>query len=135
MIELTVLQGCATIRLTRGLNTLVDSRDYPELAECKWYAHPSHRDACYDRRSSHKTKSRPRMHRVILTAFAGPCPPRMECRHFNGDPLDNRSENLPWGTRSENVMDLVRHGTHGGVDAGNAPREFRAPEGRSGARS
>lgn len=36
----------------------------------------------------------------------------MECRHINGDSLDNRSANLAWGTHSENVPDAVKHGTH-----------------------
>lgn len=44
-------------------------------------------------------------HRLVLEAFRGPCPEGMECRHLNGDPLDNRLDNLAWGTREENEMD------------------------------
>ena len=35
----------------------------------------------------------------------------MECRHLNGNRQDNRLVNLCWGTRHENIMDAVKHGT------------------------
>lgn len=54
------------------------------------------------------------VHRLILEAFVGPCPDGMECRHANGNPADNRLENLRWGTRSENQRDAVKHGTAAG---------------------
>jgi hypothetical protein len=52
------------------------------------------------------------VHRVVLLAFRGPPPPGMECRHFpDRNPANNRPENLQWGTRAENVADMVVHGT------------------------
>lgn len=51
------------------------------------------------------------IHRLVLEAFVGPCPPGMLCRHLNGNPADNRLENLRWGTPSENSYDKGRHGT------------------------
>jgi hypothetical protein len=52
------------------------------------------------------------IHRLILMAFIGPCPEGHEARHLNGNPLDNRLENLAWGTRSSNQGDDKRlHGT------------------------
>ncbi len=51
-------------------------------------------------------------HRAVLLAFVGPCPEGMEACHNNGDPLDNRVENLRWDTRSNNTLDKVAHGTH-----------------------
>lgn len=53
-----------------------------------------------------------RVHRLVLEAFGGPCPEGMECRHLNGNPQDNRPENLAWGTRRENQHDRWTHGTH-----------------------
>jgi hypothetical protein len=43
------------------------------------------------------------VHALVLLAFVGPPPEKHECRHLNGNPSDNRLENLRWGTRSENI--------------------------------
>lgn len=51
------------------------------------------------------------VHELVLTAFVGPRPQGMLCRHLNGIPSDNRLENLMWGTPQENADDAVRHGT------------------------
>ena len=51
------------------------------------------------------------VHRLVLEAFVGPCPEGMECRHLNGDPSDNRVENLAWGTHQDNMDDRSKHGT------------------------
>jgi len=51
------------------------------------------------------------LHRLVLEAFVGPCPPNMECCHNNGIPTDNRLENLRWDTYRKNQLDRVRHGT------------------------
>src|SRR5690606_18070912 len=52
------------------------------------------------------------IHRLVAMTFLGECPDGMEVRHRNGDPTDNRPENLTYGTRSENMYDKVRHGRH-----------------------
>jgi hypothetical protein len=57
---------------------------------------------CFDRR----------VHRLVLETYVGPCPKGMEACHNNGDRRDNRLENLRWGTRSANIYDAVKHGTH-----------------------
>jgi hypothetical protein len=51
------------------------------------------------------------VHRLVLEAFVGPCPAGMVCRHLDGNPANNRPENLCWGTVAENVADQFRHGT------------------------
>lgn len=33
------------------------------------------------------------------------------CRHLDGNPANNRPENLRWGTAQENSDDMIRHGT------------------------
>lgn len=52
------------------------------------------------------------IHRLVLEAFRGPCPPGMEGCHNNGDTFDNRLENLRWDTRKNNHADKKKHGTH-----------------------
>jgi hypothetical protein len=54
-----------------------------------------------------------KVHVLICQAFYGRRPtPLHEVRHLNGNPSDNRIENLRWGTKSENMYDRVRHGNH-----------------------
>jgi hypothetical protein len=62
--------------------------------------------------SLNKTLVRRRVHRLVLEAFVGSCPPGMECCHNDGNPRNNRLDNLRWDTRSSNVRDQIRHGTH-----------------------
>jgi hypothetical protein len=51
------------------------------------------------------------VHRLVLEAFVGPCPPGMEACHNNGLKTDNRLENLRWDTHRNNVADAAGHGT------------------------
>lgn len=51
------------------------------------------------------------VHRLICEAFHGPCPPLNECRHDDGNKLNNAASNLSWGTKQENASDRTRHGT------------------------
>lgn len=63
-----------------------------------------------------------KVHRLIATAFLGPSRPGQEVRHLDGDPSNNRVDNLQWGTRSENIRDSVRHGTHIWANKTHCPR-------------
>jgi hypothetical protein len=51
------------------------------------------------------------VHKLVLLAFVGSAPAGCECLHNNGNPADNRLENLRWGTRGDNIRDAVKHGT------------------------
>jgi len=51
------------------------------------------------------------VHQLVLEAFVGPRKEGMETRHLDGDPANNRLENLRWGTPLENAADKIRHGT------------------------
>ncbi len=50
------------------------------------------------------------VHRLVLLAFAGPCPEGMEGCHNDGNRLNNVPGNLRWDTRKSNVADTRRHG-------------------------
>ena len=57
------------------------------------------------------TTQKHRVHRMVLDAFCGECPDGHEACHNNGDPSDNRIENLRWDTRRNNRLDMKKHGT------------------------
>ena len=47
------------------------------------------------------------VHRLVLLAFVGPCPKGCECNHKDGNPKNNRLENLEWITCSENTRHAI----------------------------
>lgn len=52
------------------------------------------------------------VHRLVLLAFVGEPPHDHEALHGDGTRANNRLENLRWGTRSENIADTHKTGTH-----------------------
>jgi hypothetical protein len=89
------------------------------------------------RRSGHKVlctrKGTFTVHSLVLAAFVGPRPAGMDGRHLDGNPANNRVENLAWGTRKQNQEDMVAHGrstrgtrAHGAILTEAAVREIRA---------
>jgi molybdenum-dependent DNA-binding transcriptional regulator ModE len=50
------------------------------------------------------------VHQLVLDAFVGPCPPGLECRHLDGNRRNNLVWNLRWGTKKQNMEDMVIHG-------------------------
>ena len=52
------------------------------------------------------------IHRLVAFAFLGNyTEDGLEVAHNNGNPLDNRVENLRWTTSKDNAADKVKHGT------------------------
>lgn len=51
-----------------------------------------------------------RVHVVVLTAFKGPRPKGLVCRHLDGNPANNNVSNLEWGTPQQNSDDRKLHG-------------------------
>ncbi len=69
------------------------------------------------------------VHRMVLEAFVGPCPPGMEACHNNGIRSDNRVENLRWDTRQGNQAVRKKHGTDArGTGELNAHAKFTEPQ-------
>lgn len=52
------------------------------------------------------------VHVLVARAFLGPRPEKLDVCHNNGDRLDNRLDNLRYGTRKENMTDRDEHGTN-----------------------
>lgn len=50
-------------------------------------------------------------HELVLLAFVGPRPIGMQCLHDDRDGLNNRLDNLEYGTPQQNSDDKQRHGT------------------------
>ena len=66
-------------------------------------------------------RRRVRVHRLVLEAFVGLCPKGTEACHNDGDPTNNRLENLRWDSRAANAKDRETHGTAAkGERIGNA---------------
>ncbi|HEV2374583.1 MAG TPA: hypothetical protein VGS19_20775 [Streptosporangiaceae bacterium] len=73
----------------------------------------------YDDGGKRQTKT---VHSLVLLGFAGPCPPGMESRHLDDDPLNNRwrpgteqearsaGGNLVYGTKRQQHADKVANG-------------------------
>lgn len=53
-----------------------------------------------------------KVHQVVIRTFVGPQPEGMDTRHLNGIHEDNRLVNLRYGTRRENVQDMIKHRGH-----------------------
>lgn len=65
---------------------------------------------------SRKTKT---VHSLVLEAFSGPRKGRI-ARHLDGNPKNNKIENLKWGSPKENCKDRKNHG-----------REYKPPKGHN----
>lgn len=63
------------------------------------------------------------VHALVLAAFVGPRPGEdFDCRHLDGDPSNNRLGNLRWGTRKENMADMISHERDGRGEKGSAAK-------------
>ena len=62
------------------------------------------------------------VHSLIAETFIGPRPEGTEVCHNDGNPTNNHVDNLRYGTRSENMLDRVRHGTNPSTAKTHCPR-------------
>jgi len=100
------------IKLTQDKEALVDDEDYEMLNEHKWYAAKDwsikNKDKFYVQRKSPTGPNGKQktilMHRVITNAPKG-----MHVDHINGNPLDNRKENLRVCTPQQNNMNRRKY--------------------------
>ena len=54
-----------------------------------------------------------RIHRLVMLAICGHCPPGMEVCHNDSNPANNQLGNLRYDTRLSNRLDMVRVGNEG----------------------
>lgn len=92
----------------------LDNRGVRRRLKSKILVGYTSKEQCYPLVTLYKGKEAKKayVHILVLTAFVGPCPIGMECRHLDRDTLNCRLSNLCWGTPSENKQDQVRHGTY-----------------------
>lgn len=50
------------------------------------------------------------VHILVARSFIGERPDNQDTRHLDGDSLNNRVDNLAYGTRKQNVLDVYRNG-------------------------
>lgn len=77
---------------------------------------------CYITLAQQGRKRQFRVHRLVATAFIGPCPDGLQCAHLDGIKTNNRADNLKWTTCLENQSHRLIHGTRFGEHAGGASK-------------
>ena len=94
-----------TIPLTKGLFAIVDDEDLEELNKFKWCVTFNGAKYYACRMPSRKLGKRKviLMHRQLTNA-----PPGMDVDHINGNPLDNRRENLRVCSHADNQKNTNR---------------------------
>ena len=77
------------------------------------------------------------VHQLVATAFIRPGVAGEEVCHGDGQRSNNHVSNLRWGTRSDNVQDMLRHGTHANASKTRCKRghEFTTDNTRTYARA
>lgn len=92
-----------TIKLTKGMEALVDDEDFELLSKWKWCATFGSRDRkWYAIRRERRDGPAIRMHRYLMGLGVWDSDKRV-VDHLNGNSLDNRRENLEVVTQEENM--------------------------------
>lgn len=51
------------------------------------------------------------VHLMVVETFSGARPGKMTCSHLDGNPSNNRADNLAWETHKDNCARKLQHGT------------------------
>ena len=108
----------------RSMARLIIGRDGREMRYRTKILTPSIDRSGYPRVNLYlnKTVRRYGVHRLVLSAFVGPCPDGMESLHKDGNPGNSHLSNLRYGSSSENTLDIVMHGNHNNARKTECPR-------------
>lgn len=106
---------------TKGFEIICDDDDYERLSGFRWYAHHHgkgrNRDGEY--RPARRDSAPPRKVHTFVHAVMGRAPDGMVIDHINGNPWDNRKENLRICSHGQNLRNQRRprkaNGTGKGV--------------------
>ena len=63
------------------------------------------------------------VHRLVLETFS-PIDEKLDTMHLNNNRIDNRLDNLRWGTRKENIQQMVREGRNKGFHTGHGTMKY-----------
>lgn len=74
-----------------------------------WRASKCKKYLCVHLYKDGKPKTRV-VHHLVLETFVGFRPPGKDACHKDDNPANNHLDNLYWGTRQENMRDVVRNG-------------------------
>jgi hypothetical protein len=104
-----------TIDLTKGLWAIVDDDDFPWLNRFKWLAHhnPPSKPMVVREFSIISPNGKTVSYYMPMASFLMGTRPGMVVDHVNGNPLDNRKENLRWATRAQNAINWRRANSFG----------------------
>lgn len=91
------------IKLSQNKFAIVDDEDYGELSKYKWYFTKDGR-AVRSVKSNHNTWTPMYMHIQIVGKIEG-----LVIDHINGNPLDNRRNNLRHVTKTQNAQNSKSH--------------------------
>ena len=104
----------AELRLSNGAIAVIDDEDLEKVSKYRWHQHNcgySYRYDHYYRKPNGRINCvKTYLHREIL----GLKPGQQEVDHINGDPLDNRRNNLRVSNRSEQNINSVRTSSKSG---------------------
>ena len=125
MRQFRIVGDVCVVALTQGYETVVDLEDARFVLSYRWHASVRKNRAYAARnplKSLGETKNR-YLHRVLMRA-----PSKQVVDHIDGDPLNNRKQNLRLGTQMQNTWNATAHSdnTSGykGVYRSNVPGKW-----------
>lgn len=117
------------IKLSQGKSTLVDAQTYRDWEGFKWYCHGKEYGYAAARiKKSDGKSSTMYLHRVVSNIHG--LPSNVKVDHINGNPFDNRKENLRVCTHRENLRNIKKSAAntsgYKGVSFDKKRNKFRA---------